>query len=123
LDRLPEGPTPQDVHRRIAWAERALEDAIVLASCARAGEPPYAALVGNVRTTATELARLLVSAGRSGPDVRGALRATVTRGAARGCDAPDGISALLAIVDRALDATLDRACGSRGRTGAWPATA
>ena len=65
----------------ITRAERAFYDALVLASYelrAGAGAPPRAhALLGNVRTTATELAHRLARGGHDAAAVREALRAVV----------------------------------------------
>jgi hypothetical protein len=87
----------------VARATRALEDAVVLASYAAPGDPRYAALAGNVRTTSTELARRLLAMGQPVAAVRDALHDAVARGATQGHYATDRVAALLWVVDSVLD--------------------
>jgi endonuclease YncB( thermonuclease family) len=91
-----------------ARATRALEDAVVLVSVARPGEPRYQALLGNVRTTATELARVLVANGVATPGIRAIVGEVVTRGAQRGRFVEDRVLELLAMLDRTLRSVLDQ---------------
>jgi hypothetical protein len=98
MERLPHDPT-DGAEAAIDRAARAFHDALVLA-CYGAGPgaeaPRTRALLGNVRTTATDYAGLLGRSGSGPAEVREAVRATLWSAlAASGCT----VAALRPIVE------------------------
>ena len=102
MTSLPDPPSVPEADAGIRRAARGLEDAVVPATFAEPSEPRYHALVGNVRTTGTELVRRLLERGSSAPVVREHLGEVVARGARRGRFSAERVAALLRVVVEGL---------------------
>jgi hypothetical protein len=102
MERLPDdarsGPEAE-----IDRAARAFHDAVLLAYYAGDDTPRAAALLGNVRTTATEYAHLLARADRDAEQVREAVRAVVWRALAASGRAVDALRPIVAALGPLLD--------------------
>jgi hypothetical protein len=98
---------PDDVRggqeAEIGRAARAFHDAVLLAYYAGADAPRAAALLGNVRTTATEYAHRLARADRDAAQVREAVRAVVWRALAASGRAVDALRPIVDTLGPLLD--------------------